>query len=306
MRNEVLPIYHGKRNFIGVKDLVVSLYTQKCQFSCSFCSLPTRSSESSVRDQNIIEQIDFVLEHYSEELDSFEQLSVGNEGSILDRVRFPDLALEHLLQNTKKMARLRVLSLETRPEYIKEEHLDQILQRVDSLQIDITCGFETQSDYIRNTILRKNIDRRKFEAKVALLGRKGIRFTSYILLKPDPTMTEEEGIQEAVATIKYLKEICVAFQVPLIVYLNPTYVAKDSELAKQMEQVGYTTPTLQSVFQTISEAKQFVVPIYVGLWSEGLAVSDNNNISTDIKQMRRTLREFNSTQDYSLIASYVR
>ena len=119
MLKDIAPIYHGKRTFLGLKDLVVSFYTEKCQFSCSFCDLSSRSSEESVSEKSIIKQIHWVFDQYADEIQQFEQLSVGNEGSILDKNRFFEVAMEYLLERAKEMSQLHVLSLETRPEYIR-------------------------------------------------------------------------------------------------------------------------------------------------------------------------------------------
>ncbi|MBI4896548.1 MAG: hypothetical protein HY832_03300 [Candidatus Aenigmarchaeota archaeon] len=116
-------------------------------------------------------------------------------------------------------------------------------------------------------------------------------------------MSEEQGTQEAIATVQYLKEVCAAFQVQLVVYLNPTYIARDSPLEKEMKQRGYTPPNYQSIFQVISESQQFVVPIYVGLWDEGLATNINTpTTGKEINAMRRALKVFNSTQNFGHLA----
>src|SRR5437588_9498165 len=92
------PIYLGKRTFLGLKDLVVTFYTEQCPFRCAYCNLPTKSHVGPLAADWVKQQIDWSFEQYVDELDSFQQLPVGNEGSILDRRRFPSEAMAHLLR----------------------------------------------------------------------------------------------------------------------------------------------------------------------------------------------------------------
>ena len=101
------PIYIGKRNFIGLKDLVVSFYSQKCQFQCSYCNLPTKSHPSFLSSEKIKQQIDWIMSSYSNELATFQQWSVGNEGSILDQSRFPEESLNYLLEQITRFSSIK-------------------------------------------------------------------------------------------------------------------------------------------------------------------------------------------------------
>ncbi len=126
MSKDILPIYHGTRRFLGMRDLVVSIYTQRCPWECSFCDIPTRSSVTPVEPETVKHQIEWIVAQYEDQFPRFEQFSIGNEGSILDRMRFPNESLRLLLDTTTMMPNLHVLSLETRPEYITAQRLDEI------------------------------------------------------------------------------------------------------------------------------------------------------------------------------------
>jgi len=302
MLPEAMPIYHGKRNFLGLKDLVISFYTEQCPFSCSFCGLKSRSSKESITETNLFHQIDWIFDQYSESLSEFQQVSIGNEGSILDRNRFFTSAMDYLLKNLTHLTQLQILSLETRAEYIRMPILEDILKKINA-KLDITIGFETQDDYLRNEVLNKKLDKHFFENKVSILGELEISLTSYVVLKPGPTMNEEEGINEAEATIEYLAEVCDNSKVNLIVYINPTYVATNSPLARQMRLAKYIPPKIQSVRQIILDVEKLGIPIYTGLWSESLASSSEDlRCHPDFDdKLKKALKEFNKTQDYSLL-----
>jgi radical SAM enzyme (TIGR01210 family) len=265
--------------------------------------LPANSHAGPLATDWIKKQIDWSFEQYASELDTVQQLSVGNEGSILDRKRFPSDAMTYLLHQARSLSCLQVLSLETRPEYISAATLGEILDLTSAGLIDLTIGFETQDDHLRQVVLKKSITRKMFEAKVKLLGQMGARLTSYVLLKPGPTMTEEEGIREATLTIHYIAELCQRYCTDFVIYLNPVYAAKGTPLAQAFLLNQYKPPRIQSVVQVIQETRHLNVRIYVGLWSEGNAEgSGDYTIRKDYEpQIRNALKRFNKTQNTAIL-----
>jgi radical SAM enzyme (TIGR01210 family) len=300
------PVYLGKRLFLGLKDLVIAFYTERCPFRCAYCNLPTKSHVGPLAVDWIKQQIDWSFEQYVDELNSFQQLSVGNEGSILDRKRFPGEAMSYLLRQAHSLPSLKVLSLETRPEYISAATLREILDLTSASLVDLTIGFETQDDHLRQVVLNKSITRKTFEAKVKLLGEMEARLTSYVLLKPGPTMTEEEGIREAILTIHYIAELCQRYGTDCIIYLNPLYAAKGTPLAHAFLLHQYKPPRIQSVVRVIHETRHLNVRIYVGLWSENNAEGGGDYTSHNDYQpkIRKALKQFNQTQTPSVLEPY--
>jgi archaeosine synthase beta-subunit len=301
------PIYVGRRTFLGLRDLVVSLYTERCQFQCSYCNLPQSSHPEPMDVKDIVAQIDRILDERESELAFFQQFSIGNEGSILDHAKFPRPALEHLLDRTGRLPNLQVLSLESRPEYIKEALIRDIQRRMSAGCLDITIGFETQDDHLREVVLRKSIRRRLLEDRIRLLGDLGVRLTSYVLLKPGPWMTEQEGIDEVRRTIEYLHEQCRRAGTRLVIYLNPVYAAAGTPLAAQFRASHYQPPRIQSVVEIIAATRELNVPIYTGLWSEGKSLEggDYRVHDTHCDDIRNAIKHYNKTQDYSLVAPFV-
>jgi radical SAM enzyme (TIGR01210 family) len=246
--------------------------------------------------------VDWLFHHYEGEIETFDQLSAGNEGSILDQRRFPVEVLGYLIQRANAIGALKVLSLETRPEYITQARIKEILRSSKADKVDVTVGFETRDDALRNGVLKKRLDRKQFEETIVLLGALGVRLTSYVMLKPGPAMMEEEGVREAVATIRYLADTCRGASTELVIYLNPTYVAEHSPLARAMKETGYKPPKIQSVVRTIIEAVDLGVPVYTGLWCENIAECGNDFTGRKDydERFRAAVRAFNKTQDSSV------
>lgn len=294
------PIYAKRRMFLGARDLVVSFYTKKCQFKCSYCALPQQSSTEEVAVDDLIAQIDHVFETFSGDIDTLQQLSFGNEGSALDDSRFHPAAMDHLLGRATAMRSLRCLSIETRPEYVNADALERVLRRSSAPLLDITVGFETQDDGIRNGVLNKSIRRKAFEQRLQVMGSMGVRLTSYVMVKPAPRMTEEQGVSEAISTISYLADQCARFGVPLIAYLTPLYIAAGSRLATITKRGEWTPPTIQSVAAVIDGARHLGVPVYVGIWSEGLAEDGRDYRSRPgyDPDLRKAIVEYNKSGDF--------
>jgi archaeosine synthase beta-subunit len=301
------PIYVGTRNFLGRRDLVASFYTTKCQFQCAYCALPMRSATHEVPAQDVDTQIDEVFGEHADGLAQFQQFSFGNEGSVLDHHRFPLSSLRYLLDRASAMTSLEVLSLETRPEYLRRDRLEDIRMRTSAPIVDLTVGFETQDDHIRQTILRKKISRRLMADRVALLGDLGMRLTSYILVKPAPRMSEEAGVNEAVATMEYLADLCRSHHVPFVAYLTPTYIAEGSYLKRTTKPGDWMPPTIQSIARVVVAGHRLGLPVYTGLWSEDMAEdgADFRGREGYDPELRRALVRYNKKPDLDLLRPFL-
>lgn len=287
--------------------MVISLYTEKCKYNCAFCDIASHSSSGHVTGSDINSQMDFVIDSYYNQLNQIEQVSIGNEGSILDGVTLPLESLYYILDKLSWFEKLQVLSLETRPEYLNDAILQDIIDRTDIPVVDVTVGFETQNDQIRNGQLHKGISRELFEEKAAVLGKLGIRLTAYVMLKPGFDMTEKEGVEEACATLHYLYRLCKKCKTNLIVYLNPTYIAKNSRLKDCMEKSHYMPPKIQSVLKVLLEAEKLNIPIYTGLSSESLCMENGDfkaHLDFDMN-IFNAVRQFNKNQDYAVLHNFI-
>ena len=301
------PIYTGTRTFLGRPDLVVSFSTKKCQFQCSYCALPTRSAPGDVSEADLSAQIDWVFKEYAPRIASFQQLSFGNEGSALDRRRFHLASLHCLLERAEDMTALEVLSVETRPEYARREALEDVRARTRAPVVDVTIGFETQDDHLREVVLRKNTSRRLLEDCVRVLGDLGMRLTSYVMVKPAPGMTDEQGAREAIATMEYLAELCGRHEAGLVIYLTPMYVARGSYLERTTRPGEWVPPTIQSIFDVAVTGWRMGLPVYCGLWSEELAdeAHDFRGREGYDPALRMALVKFNITGDASHLIPFL-
>ena len=119
-------------------------------------------------------------------------------------------------------------------------------------------------------------------------------------------MSDSEGVEEAITTITYLAAVASRQKVDLVIYINPTYVAQASPLAREMRAHSYKPPRIQDVLLTILGACHLGIPIYTGLWSEGLADQANDFTSREDfdSALRNAIKKFNHSQDISVLRPF--
>jgi len=305
------PLFHWYRKTPFGPELVVCLYTRGCRYrACSFCSLPSvTAGDLQVPYREINTQVDFALGQLSaEELDAVVRVSLFNNGSTLDQETLPTKSLLYFLLKASDLPNLAVVSLETRAEYVEDWELKVLRQILpDRAALEISLGFETFSEKIRNQVLRKGLTEAMFESLLALLSANRCRLKCYVMLKPDVTLTEQEGVEEAVRTIEYLGGMSEKHKVEISVHLNPTYVARGSRLENDFRVKGYRPPDLSGVVEVLLKTESVGLWTYVGLDDEGLA-APGGEFRSELQDRARviaTLERFNATNDYRLLTELV-
>ena len=88
------------------------------------------------------------------------------------------------------MGNVREIIVESRPEYVKEEVLDEIFEIIGDTLFEVSIGLETSNDYTRLNKINKGFTREDFENAVKLMQelkkRKNynIKSKAYIFVKP--------------------------------------------------------------------------------------------------------------------------
>ncbi len=173
-------------------------------------------------------------------LGDFGMLKVYTSGSFLDECEIPKDVLEHILRYCHdKGARLLV---ESRPEFITEERIQELARAHDDLEIAL--GLESASDVVLQHSINKGFVRSDYDEAVEVLRKNGVRVRTYVLLKP-PFLTEAEAIADSIATIEY------ASKVSETVSLNPVNVQKGTLVEKMWRNWSYRPPWLWSVLEVL-------------------------------------------------------
>jgi radical SAM enzyme (TIGR01210 family) len=305
MKDHTKPLFHWYVDCATGKELVFALYTRPCRYGrCAFCALPHMSDGGeAVSPQDIEAQVDFILSNYTaEQLSLVTKVSVYTASSSLDQECLPTRSLLYLALKTSNFPSLKLLSLETRPEYVEEWEL-KMLKNVFSnhVLIEVGIGYETFTPELRNEVLKKGLSMEALRRLMKLLAENDCSLKAYLMLKPHYSLTEEQGITEAINGVKELHGLSLEFRVMTGIHLNPTYIAENCRLTNEMKAAGYQPPELSSVIEVLKSARELDMNIYAGLDDEGIAVEGGTfrNTGLDRTKTVKALLSFNRHQDFS-------
>lgn len=304
-KREDRPLNVVVRRFLGVGELVVVLYTKRCQYQCTFCTLPSTSAHGDVSLTGIRDQMAAALDAAGDQLSDVRQISLGNEGSILDERTLPREQLSYLLRACAALPAVENIILETRPEFATPSLLDELADLAAPKRISLKIGLESADDRIRQRVLGKNMDLQVFERTVYDLGRRGIDLASYVLVKADPRHCDAEGRADAIATCRYLKNLCQTSGIRLTLRVNAMYRAAGSRWAAWAKQSGWTPPSVFDLADVMYAVADAETPVYAGLSEEGLATPDGCMESRGDFQSwaLRRLEDYNHSGDIALLRS---
>ncbi|MCD4665670.1 MAG: hypothetical protein K8R68_10415, partial [Bacteroidales bacterium] len=135
---------------------------------------------------------------------------------------------------------------------------------------------------------------------MAMLAENDCYLKAYLMLKPHYSLSEEEGIIEAVNGVKELHEFSKEFNVETSIHINPTYIAKDCSLTDDMVKFGFQPPELSSVIEVIKVASELKMTIYAGLDDEGMAIQGGTFRYTGLDKEKavKAILSFNMHQDF--------
>ena len=297
------PLFHWYVDCALGKELVVALYTRPCRYGrCAFCALPGLSlGGEAVSARDIDRQVDHVLGEYTaEQLAVVAKVSIYTASSSLDQECLPTRSLMYLSLKIADLPSLQMVSLETRPEYVEDWELKALRAVLgEGVRIEIGVGYETHDPVLRNEVLGKGLTRDKLVRLVAYLGDNGLDLKAYLMLKPHHSLTEQQGIVEAINGVEELAQLGLDHGVPVSIHLNPTYIAKGCRLTDELVAHGYEPPELTSIIEVVRASVERGLPIYVGLDDEGLAIEGGTFQDTGVDRERAVaaLVAFNRHQD---------
>lgn len=308
MKDKTRPLFHWYVDCALGKELVFALYTRPCRYGrCAFCALPIMSEGGdAVSAQDIEFQIDFILAQYThKQLIEVGKVSVYTASSSLDQECLPTRSLMYLALKVSNFANLKLLSLETRPEYVEDWEL-KALKHVfnEKVDVEVGIGYETFDLVLRNKVLNKGLSLEALRGLMKKLDENKCCLKAYLMLKPHYSLSEEEGITEAKNGVKELHDLSKEFNVKTSVHLNPTYIAEGCRFTNEMKEHGYQPPELSSVIEVVKYARDLGMNIYVGLDDEGIAIEGgtfrHNGLDKD--KTVAALLSFNRHQDFARLS----
>ena len=234
---------------------------------CPFCSFPGFSrhvvrgpgheqdfSPWTLPAETFVEMYDRSVAAYPE----FDKLAVFNGGSFFPQSELPNALQEHIYRDVASRPNVRQLMVEAYPTFITEAKLHQAKSLLGDVELMVGIGFESQNDFIRNTLLKKRIDKELFESKVRLMQDLGVQVFVYAFLKA-PGLTERQSLDEALRTCAYLHDLGVDE-----IALSCAFVPPGSPLEGMYREGKFSPPWLWSILAIQEEAEKRGWPLSIG------------------------------------------
>lgn len=218
---------------VNYKRAVMYLMSNGCEWAlkdgngCTMCGHIAKQTrqEEPISVSNYMEQ--FKSEFESIDFAQYPLLNLYNNGSILNEYEVPSEALQKILQIIAEKPEIKMLVLESRPEFITEERMYEIKKLLHDKYVEIAVGLELVDDFLRYICINKGFSLKQYD-NAASIATRYINLRTYVMLKP-PFLSEREAIQQAVKTIEYAfkagsttvsLEACTVQDYTLVQYLS--------------------------------------------------------------------------------------
>lgn len=214
---------------------------------------------------------------------NFDKLAIFNGGSFFPDAELPKEFQYPVYEDVNSKPNIKQLMVEAYPSFIKERGLEKAQEMLTNTDFMVGIGFESHSDFVRNKLLKKRIDRSLFESKVKLLQKHNIQVFVYAFLKA-PQLDEREALAETLRTIEYLHNLGVDE-----IALSSAFVPPDTFLQKQFESGDFRPPWLWTILEIIEQAQIKKWPLSVGGFEDNPAPvagpSNCNECDSDVNNI---------------------
>jgi archaeosine synthase beta-subunit len=200
-------------------------------------------------------------EMYRRSIDSFEtydKVAIFNGGSFFPQAELPQAFQMEVYDDIAQRSGVTQLMVEAYPQFITQTNLSQAKEALGSKDFMVGIGFESQNDFVRNTLLKKRIARDLFETKVKMMQASGVQVFVYVFLKA-PGLTEDQSLQDALHTCAYLHNLGVDE-----IALSCAFVPPSSQIEKLYDEGKFRPPWLWTILEIQKRAEAFGWPLSIG------------------------------------------
>jgi len=285
--------------------LVVILRAPGCQYAlrtggctnCGFLHLTTRGVP--VPTETLLAQLEAGFRQHAAELTLVEGLELYCSGSFFCDDEIPADARRRLLSAAAaRLPALRNVMVESRPEYIDADRLEQARAALAPVPLEVAVGLETVDNVVRLRRIRKGFSLRAFEEAAVRVAEAGATLVVYLLLKPMGCASDGEAVEDVLDSARYLVELRRRLSLPLRVALEATFVLDDTPLHDEWRAGRYRPPSLWAVARAASGVARLGLAVHVGLSDEGLPT--DGRVPAGCPEctgtLREALRRFNEDQ----------
>lgn len=176
-------------------------------------------------------------------------LNIFNNGSFLNDREIPRPARIEILKKLGNVPDIKMVVVESRPEYVTEEKVKEIKELLPGKHVEIAIGLELKNDLYRRICLNKGFTEKCFNIAADIIT-KHLHLRTYVFLKP-PFLTERESMEQAVETINH-----AFYRGSTTVSLEASTI-QDFTLTKYMYDRGlYSPPRIWSIIDVVKKSKR--------------------------------------------------
>ncbi len=257
---------------------------------------------AKVTTDEYIEQIEAALAAHEADLPQIREIDIFNSGNFLNDAEVPPDARLAILRTCAERETVRLLVIESRPEFVCSEKLTPLSSAVrragGDLALEVAIGLDAYDDLIREGLLRKGFSRADFERAVGVLAQLRIDLLVYVMLKPCE-LSNADALRDVVSAGEYVYRVAAASHVQARIALEPTSVVPATRLALEYASGAYTPPSLWLVKEAALRLAG-MGPLTVGLWDEDLnPLAVPSSCEACRTRLIEALRTFNLTQNLS-------
>jgi radical SAM enzyme (TIGR01210 family) len=238
---------------------------------------------SPVSKEDLLAQFANAMRYYKNE----GIVKVFTSGSFLDPSELPEPVQHEIVGTLSEKA--EKISVESRPEYIKETRLKEIKKNVSSKEFEIGIGLETSNDLVREKAINKGFTFQEYVHAATRLKKHQMNVKTYVLLKP-PFLTEKESLNDCIRTIKDI--------IPYTdtVSLNPTNVQRHTVVEYLWKRNQYRPPWLWSIVEILQHSKTMTNAFLKCDVVGGGSMRGAHNCGTCDRGILQAIAEFSLTQ----------
>ena len=253
----------GYRLTLGLKNGGCQYWKDsKDHVGCTNCGYFVGTAHNvEVTPLNLLNQLESVIKQAGPSC--YDVIEFLNDGSFLNNDEISHDAKELLLQRVAKLSEVKKVVIESRPEFITEQNIYQVLNCLrDDQVLEIGIGLETCDRFIQQIIINKGYGLDEFEAslktvnKINLAKDNRVRVFVFTLLKP-AYLSEHEAMSDVIKTAIIINDLSKTYNIPtLCTKIEPAVVAKGTLLStiynKSSDRKYYKPPSYWTVLEVIA------------------------------------------------------
>lgn len=170
---------------------------------CGFYSISNLGVK--IDDDYYKKEIHRIINDEDNKLSDFEIVCLYNDGSLLNEEEFSFDVLLYMIQQLNTVSSIKRIVIESKVNDITEEKIKKIRENTDK-EFEITIGYESSSEKVRQLCVNRPFYNADFEEKVKIAQAHKVSIVPLLMVK-SAFLSEYEAIEDYVSSLEYLEKM---------------------------------------------------------------------------------------------------